>query len=449
MWCKKALIVSVLTLSAISGFLAATSTAFAISKETVLYSFNGADGQFPSNVTLTADSMGNLYGTTSEGGNHGLGTVFKLTKGANGEWTETILYSFCPGGHRCVDGELPDSGLVFDAVGNLYGTTGYGGASECNLGCGTVFELMPGANGHWREKVLYSFQGDNGDGQSPSGVNFDAAGNLYGTTFYGGGDYAYCVPSCGTVFQLTHHDDGTWTEKVLHRFNSKGKGKDGSNPDGSLTIDALGNLYGITTAGGTYICGSVPRCGTVFEISPGTNGKWAEKILHSFNGLDGEAPYANVVFDAAGNLYGTTYKGGEVGCGPPSGCGTVFELISDADGKWSEKVLHSFFRERGPVGGVIFDGAGNLYGTTVAGGAYGYRHCLNGCGTVFELSPGKNGQWSETTLHDFNIRNGWEPTGNLIFDAAGNLYGTTVYGGTHDTKRCRGGACGTVFEIRP
>src|ERR1039458_2304305 len=260
---------------------------------------------------------------------------------------ETVLHSFHNNG---TDGFGPYyAGLIFDAAGNLYGTTLYGGSYGGAPGTGgTVFELTPAAGGGWTEKVLYSFGNvADADGANPfAGLVFDAAGNLYGTT-YAGGTYRN-----GTVFELTPAAGGGWTEKVLHNFNNNGT--DGATPLAGLILDAVGNLYGTTQVGGTY------NYGTVFELTPVAGGGWTEKVLHTFNGTDGFEPSAGLIFDAAGNLYGTA--------------GVVFELTPVAGGGWTEQVLNN---GAGP-GGLIFDAAGNLYGTTLEGGTYGL-------GTVFEL----------------------------------------------------------------
>ena len=217
----------------------------------------------------------------------------------------------------------------------------------------------------------------------------------------------------------------TWARtqyKTLYRFPPGGRR--GSFPRGGLVADREGILYGTTAAGGAH------GVGTVFELEPDGHGGWKETVLHSFDGTDGGYPEAGLIFDAAGNLYGTTSYGGA------HGGGTVFELAPDGQGGWHETVLHSFnFRDgRLPAAGLTFDFAGNLYGTTYSGGA-------SGAGTVFELSPDGHGGWNETVLHSFNGRNGNEPVASVIFDAAGNLYGTTYYGGAHNG--------GTVFELAP
>ncbi len=413
------------------------TTTWAVAHETVLHSFNlnGSDGAyFPSR--LTRDSAGNFYGTTTYGGIHlqtcsdvGCGTVFELSPKQGGGWTEKILHSF-----NFTDGAYPGGGLIFDALGNLYGTTIYGGI----YGYGTVFELSPKQGGGWQEKVLYSF-GDGAQGTSPfvGSLIFDPAGNLYGTTSWGG------IHGYGTAFELSPNADGSWTQKVLHSFNLNGA--DGAVPAIGMIFDGAGNLYGTTLYGGLHLqeCGGA-GCGTVFELSPRQGGGWTEQVLHSFNlnGTDGVFLYGGVIFDAAGNLYGMTYEGGIHFEQCTYGCGTVFEMSPRQGGGWTEKVLHSFDYADGayPATGLIFDGAGDLYGTTSLGGIH-QCDLGEGCGTLFELSPSGGGRWTETVLHNFNFNgtDGFYPLVDLIFDDAGNLFGTTQEGGIH--------GWGTVFEI--
>ncbi len=383
-----------------------------------------------SNPNSTGDAASNRRGTTNEGGTYYSGTVFELTPEASGNWTEKVLGHV--GRSPSPTGFVDENGaLISDAAGNLYGTTEYGGT----YGCGVAFELTPESGGSWTEKVLHSF-GDSTDGISPSqaGLIFDAAGNLYGTT----------SNKQGTVFELTPTKDGGWTEKILHSFN----GTDGGFPFAGLTIDAAGNLYGTTYEGGTY------NSGTVFELTPTKGGGWTEKVLHSFgNGADGAVPYAGLTIDAAGNLYGTTLAGGI------HHVGTVFELTPTKGEGWTEKVLHSFGNGADgafPRAGLIFDSAGNLYGTTSQGGAYNScmptipRNNISTCGTVFELTPKAGGRWTERVLYSFNHNgtDGYDPLAGLIFAAAGNLYGTTSMGGSENGRGCFLG-CGTVFELTP
>ncbi len=378
--------------------------------EKVLYSFNPSwagsvlvgDGAGPSG-RLILDSRG-LFGTTGSGGAYGYGTVFQLWQQAGVGWTEAVLHSF-----TVAQGAPPPQGssLIFDAAGNLYGTTTNGGA----YGAGTVFELRQQGALRWIYKRLHTFsQHEGGPGGS---LIFDAAGNLYGTAGI-------------TVFELSPQAGGGWTYAVLHSFNYY------SGPFGSLTFDTHGNLYGATEAGGKY------GCGTIFRLMPNLDSTWTESVLHSFDGTDGCIPNGGLIFDAAGNLYGTTEISGALRFG------VVFELSPGADGSWTEKVLYSF---RGgtdgatPWDGLIFDTAGNLYGTTVEGGYLGCSPPY-GCGTVLELSPEAGGGWAETVLHSFDPKchnNGAYLYSGLIMDAAGNLYGETASGGAFNY--------GTVFEI--
>jgi uncharacterized repeat protein (TIGR03803 family) len=358
------------------------------------------------------------------------GAVFELTLGADGKWTEKVLYRFCSASN-CTDGANPIAGLIFDSAGNLYGTTSAGGQPNCG-GCGTVFELTPGADGKWTEKVLYRFCSASNctDGAIPyGGLIFDSAGNLYGTTNGGGSLSGNCPQQgCGTVFEVTPGADGKWTEKVLHNFTFGSQAYDGSTPEfGSLIFDKAGHLYGTTFYGGRCIYPG--GCGTVFQLTHHAKGGWTERVIYSFqaDGRDGYAPYSGLILDAAGNLYGTTYGGGRSSNLRCLGCGTVFQLTPGAHGRWKEKVLHSFNGNdgSGPAGSLIFDAAGNLYGNTNHGGAYDR-------GTVFRLNPKANGNWTET-IYSFKTGNdGDYPDAGLIFDSAGDLYGTTYGGGTHD-----------------
>jgi uncharacterized repeat protein (TIGR03803 family) len=407
-------------IAAVVCLMLATS-AWADRAEDVLYPFaGGADGANPSLSGLESDPSENLYGTTFGGGTNGFGTVFELTQNAAGGWTETVLYSFASG----TDGARPSSGVILDSAGNLYGTTPYGGVN----GLGIVFELSPTGNG-WIETVLHSFSGGS-DGNAPySGLVFDRNGNLYGTTFAGGGLGAATFGS-GTVFELTR-SNGTWTEKVIYSFKG---GTDAANPS-NLILDGAGNLYGSGFIGGASAVNGASGEGAVFELSP-SNGAWAETVIHSFDDSDGANPRAGLTIDRAANLYGTTSSQGL------NGYGSVFRLTRTPAGTWTETVLFSF--GTGPDGGapsgdVILDNAGNLYGTTSVGGGVG---CLpsNGCGTVFELTPTASGSWTEAVLYRFTGGNdGGGPEAGMILNRAGNLYGTANNGGT--------GNFGVVFEV--
>jgi len=433
---RLALFVATLIVASVSLFI--SSPTYAAKRWNVLYSFcpgggNCTDGTNP-DAGVIFDAAGNLYGTTQFGPNFG-GTVFELARGTDGTWSETVLHSFCLSQENCPDGEEPEAGVIFDAAGNLYGTTVYGGANND----GVVFELTPGTNGSWTEKVLHSFAFDGKDGVSPyGGLVFDAAGNLYGTTAVGG------IRNGGIVFELTPGPDGNWTEKVLHSFEEPGHYQAG--PFGGLAIDASGNLYGTTYGGGIVSDNCAPSsggssgCGRVFELTPGANGDWSEKTLYRFRGSpDGANPDAGVVLDSAGNLYGTTYYGG-TGAYGNIGYGTVFRLTPKVNGGWAEKVIHEFGVSQddgyNPLAGLTIDTAGNLYGTTWNGGR-------GDGGTVFELTPDANGRWQERRLHHwgYTCEYGCGPTAGVILDSAGNVYGTTYFGG--DLSFC----CGTVFEV--
>lgn len=326
--------------------------------ETVLHPFVGSgkpglhDGDWPY-AGLVMDKRGNFYGTTYEAGSDGAGTVFKM--GPTG--TETVLYSFKAYG----DGNGPQDSLILDNDGNIYGTTFYGGTGTgCGVGgCGTVFEVTQAG----AETVLYSFAGG-ADGDLPqAGLVRDAAGNLYGTTLTGGVDNgSYCPYGCGTLFKLS--PGGTKT--TLYSFSG---GADGLDPAGSLLLDAQGNVYGATAAGGTFAAGCEGGCGVIFKVTPA--GK--ETVLYSFSGVtDGINPFGGLIRDSKGNFYGTTRGGGS------EGAGTVFKLTPSG----SKTTLYNFDGTDGlnPFAGLAMDAEGNLYGTTANGGTWGE-------GTVFKVVP--------------------------------------------------------------
>jgi uncharacterized repeat protein (TIGR03803 family) len=391
-------------------------------KERILHNFNdvGGDGVLPES-TLISDASGNLYGTASTGGRGGSGIVFELTRDRSG-WTENILYTFS---YQGTDGRYPMAGLTLDAAGNLYGTTETGGVFDY----GTVFQLIRGTNGQWTETVLHSFNLNGVDGAFPeASLIFDSGGNLYGTT-HRGGTSVCSGQGCGTVFELKRGVGGQWAETVLYSFS----GKDGYNPVAQLILDVVGNLYGTTVDGGAN------GVGTVFELSPGIDRKWTETVLQNFSkrGNAGNKPHVGLAFDSAGNLYGANLQGGALRRG------TVFELIHRANGRWRTKVLHSFADNEGmnPLSTPIFDDVGNLYGITTNGGSFQV-------GTVFELKLRADGEWTETTLHTFlsGGTDGGYPVG-LHRDIVGHLYGVTFEGGTGSS--CYPSACGTVFEVSP
>ncbi len=373
--------------------------------------------------------------------------------------SEIALYNFTGGS----DGGYPMSRPTFDAAGNLYGTTNAGG-----LGYGTVFELSPNGSGGWNETVLYSFTGG-ADGANPnySDVIFDSFGNLYGTT-YNGGAYGY-----GVVFELSPVG-ASWTETVLYSFAN---GADGANPISGVIFDSEGNLYGrnspgvfeLRPSGGGWTAqviynaystqndgltidadGNIFGTGNeaVFELSPNGNGGWNPSVIYtlpcspSLKCPKGEWTFGILALDKAGNLYGTTYQGGP-NCGVGYGCGSVYELIR-GNGTWTVRDLHNF--QGGPndgyhpFGWMAVDAAGNVYGSTIFGG-YPWGGCQEcGEGTVFELEPTVGtGKYKEKVLQNFDGQDGFWPYSGSILDTAGNLYSTSQYGGMH--------SAGLVYEL--
>jgi uncharacterized repeat protein (TIGR03803 family) len=382
----------------------------------MLYSFQGEDeinddDDDGSNAAsgLVFDAMGNAYGTTVTGGLDNCGTVFELKRLGGGQWQEIPLYSF-----TCFnDGKNPHGGVTFDKMGNLYGTTVAGGSGGiCSGdGCGVVFELTPTG-----EKVLYNFTGGN-DGFGPGApLTFDSTGNIFGMT-PDGGRY-----SAGTVFELSMRN-GSWHYHVIHAFSGGTDGAVGSL--GPLLIDSSGKLYGVTELGGRH------AAGTAFKMARGSGGFWNFTTLYAFKGQpDAAFPYGGLIPDAAGNVYGTTYYGGT------SGVGTVYELTPKRGG-WTEQVLYSFAGGTDgslPTTTLNFDAAGNLYGTTSTGG----RPSCD-CGTIFKLKPNP---WRESVIHFFGVMpDGSYPYYGLSANPRGTLFGTTTYGGVD--------GFGTVFQISP
>ncbi len=390
---------------------------------TVLHNFTGSrDGDMPySGVTL--DRAGNLYGTTLQGGNTGLGTVYQL-KLFHGQWLLNPLYQF-----QQPIGAYPQGRVVFGPDGSLYGISSAGGTGTgifgpgddpCPQGCGAVYKLQPPATTcrtslcSWIATSLYSFTGG-ADGYSPSFVDpvFDQEGNLYGTTEGGGPD------GCGAVFQLTPAH-GNWTEGVLYGFDC---GPNGFAPSSGVTFDTAGNIYGTASAGGA-------GAGTVYQLSRSGSG-WIESTLYAFQeGQDGSEPVAPVLFDAAGNLYGAT-----LGAGPHND-GTVFQVQSSG-GNWIFSLVYGFDQGRiygGPNGNLLMDARGDIYGTTWSGGAFAN-------GSVFKLTPTGLGGWTYTDLHDFSAEDGSLVFGGPAMDANGNLYGTAAMGGQYGH--------GVIWEVTP
>jgi len=381
-----------------------------------VYSFTGGvDGRDPA-THLTFDSAGNAYGTTAGGGEFNFGAVFKLTPSGD-IWVQTVIYSFAGGN----DGLDPHGGVALGSDGSLYGTAVAGGnAGICaGDGCGVVYKLTP-AGDLWFQTTIYNFKGGN-DGWGPgSRVVFDAAGNLFSTTPNGGRH------SAGTIYMLSPTPNGTWRKKTIHSFTG---GKDGATGSlGDLLLDAAGNIYGIAEQGGAN------GAGTVYKLSPTPTGRWTFTTLYAFKGMpDAGFPFGGLNFDAAGNLYGTTYFGGT------AGMGAVYQLTPGPNGTWQENVLYSFQGGTDgslPTSTLIFDANGNLFGTTSAGG----RPSCD-CGTVFKLIL-SGGAWKEKIIHYFGKGfDGYAPNYGLTFDAAGNLYGATPAGGTSRK--------GMIFKFTP
>jgi len=397
-------------LAVLTFILFSVATALA-GTETVLYSFaGGTDGSNPYQAGVVFDQSGNLYGVTEYGGLYGDGTVFQLTPSPGGGWTENILYNFT----GTSDGRYPSGGLVIDGSRNLYGTA-WESPMYC---CGVVFRLSP-SQGGWTYTVLYTFTG-NDDGEDPQGDLMLLGSSLVGTTYSagwqcgigngtvfivstsggfvqagcfrkGGSAHPAGVGVCETVICGTSATGGKEGAGSLFRWypydkeagtmiTFKPSAKYGINPYGDLTSNAGGGaIFGTTSWGG------VGGKGTVYKLTPVWHGPYANSyriaVVHSFTGAngDGAGPWGGVILDAAGNIYGTTAAGGS----DPGSGGTVFKLTPVAKNKWDETVLYSFSGGADgsePTGSIIFDSAGNIYGTTYEGGAYGN-------GVVYEVAP--------------------------------------------------------------
>ncbi len=462
-------------------------------KEAILYSFQGGDDGSNPVSGLVADQSGNLYGTTTYGGSGpctdtfgiviGCGTVFELVKPTRpgGAWKEIRLYNF-EGPSGTTGTGFPMAGVVFDSSGNLYGTTFGGTGAPYNADLGTVFKLSPPTTSEettgkeWTKTTLHAFIGGP-DGANPrSGVIFDKNGNIYGSTSSG-------APICaGTVFRLVppSGNQKEWTETVLYAFSG---GDDGQNPAG-IVLDSQGNIYGTTSEGGGFSVGGDIYSntwiggGTIFELTPpkASNKPWNETQLFLFPPCDlyGEAsggycgtsdlPVAGLVFDSAGNLYGTSELGAPYDeciednfiC---AGNGTIFQLArpTAAGGSWTQNILYTFGTSAGdgayPMDNLISDHAGNLYGTLADGCSTQpfVPYCYySGAGQVVELSPSiEGGDWTETVLYSFiGGDDGSTPMAGLLLSGT-SLYSTTEYGGTgncpHTESQPTG--CGTVFAI--
>ncbi len=392
---------------------------FAASRAQVLHTFQGGkDGANPWATLLLDDKTGILYGTTEDGGNQscqnsfdtGCGTIFSLSPSGSA-WKETVLYRFQGGS----DGSNPRAPLVPRPDGYFYSTTTTGGDSQS---IGTAFRIKLGT---WKEEVIFRFPSYQKGAYPQGAIAFDRKGHLYGLTPNGG--------SSGVAFELISSPVGEWKEVVLY--------EDVGLPYAGVLLDHRGNLYGTTDSNGTF------NEGSVFELSHGKRG-WRFTNLYSFqSSFGGGVQPSDLTADKQGNLFGFAGDAG-TGC-EIYGCGTVFEMTR-VRGKWQEKTLYQFKDLAdgwGPgYGAPAFDRSGNLYGTTQAGGRYGF-------GTVFMLSPVKGG-WQKTTLYSFpGGAGGSEPFGGLVLDQHGDIFGTTYLGGKRGGTTCKKEGCGIVFELTP
>jgi hypothetical protein len=443
---------SIRRMAVVAATLALTGIMFASSpQEKLLYSFqgpsapNGQDGEGPND--LISDKDGNLYGVTVGGGicllphyeSYPCGIVFELSPPAStgGAWTEAVLYEF---GSNLSDGSNPVGNLVRDKLGNLYGVTFYSSSSgNGGIGCGDFYELSPPSQqgGAWTETILYSFQGYvYNDGCEPMGrLVSDAKGNIYGPTALGGALASSMAPkgySTGGIFKMSPPATagGAWTEAFTQNLGG------GIYPEGGLTIDRKGILYGTA---GSYGTTSPP---TIFQLIPPATagGTWTGTTIYTFQSSDG-TPSGGLIHDAKGNIFGTTQNGGA------AGLGSAFELSPSQNGSsWTETNLYSFqggSDGQAPLARMTLDKAGNLYGTTVGGGSTSiYCSFWQGCGTVFKLTHGANG-WREQVIFRFQ----GAPTDGFYPSAALLLSGKTIYGATSEGGTVSQYVYGTVFEI--
>jgi uncharacterized repeat protein (TIGR03803 family) len=405
------------------GFICVGSPAARAQTYTVLHDFTGVLNSAEPAAGLTPAGTGIFYGTTYGMGQDFEGTVFQL-RHTGGNWVVQTIASGL---------DFPVGRVVVGPHGDLYGVTGGGQCGNGLFYCGGVYRLQLACSNPtcpWVFSSLYQFQGSI-DGAEPHAVDpvFDQAGNLYGTTLFGG------TTGNGVVFKLTPPvggGNGAWSETPIYSFTG---GSDGREPFSGVIFDSAGNLYGTTAHGG------LSDNGTVFKLSPSGSG-WVLQTLHTFQGgTDGQQPFGGLIFDQLGNLYGTTAGAGT------GGGGTVFEL-SPSGGGWTFSVVYGLpgVPNHGPFESLTMDVAGNLYGTTAVEGTYD-------SGSVFKLAP-NNGSWSYTDLYNFSYDNGSigspkgaEPMCSVTLDASGNLYGTAYIGGLQ-SMNCPAG-CGVVWEITP
>ena len=380
--------------------------------EKVLWNFaGGSDGSGPWSNYFISDAKGNLYAATASGGTYSVGVVFMLTPAGK----ETVLYEFK--GQASGDGASPHGRLAFDANGNIYGTTQGGGTN----GTGTVYELSPKSGGGWKEKVIYSFSATGADGINPSaGMTIAPDGTMFSTAPDGG---AY---NGGVIFSMKKTSKG-WKQTVIHSINFP---SEGGFPYEGLLRDEAGNLYGAAPAGGAS------QNGVIYRLSLTKKG-WVDTVLYNFTDQNGDGSglyWIDLISDKSGNIYGATSFGGT------NGTGTVWELVYSGTKKtYSESILYEFGASGSgdgdnPYGGLAMDSEGNLYGTTLNGGA-------SNLGTSYKLT--KQGKtWKETILHSFlGANDGAQPTGNPYLDAKGRVYGMAETGGTSNL--------GIAYRITP
>jgi uncharacterized repeat protein (TIGR03803 family) len=408
-------------------------------RESVLYTFRGGkDGADPV-AAVIFDKNGNIYGTTKSGGEDtactgGCGTVYKLSASGG----EQVLYRFKGG----KDGSAPEGALVGDAEGDLFGTTYSGGSTNCQGGCGTVFELVPNPSGTaYREKIVHEFTSDP-DGAGPTGTLTTDGTSLFGTTMGGGSNQYPCGGyeggnTCGTVFMLKPQGSG-YHESIAYTFQAP---PDASRPNPNLILGKGGIIYGSAWGGSNGCSPPNSDCGTVFGISKSGSGYVESFLFTLISGTTGAGPYpvGGVIQDSSGAFYGMQALSNNY---PFQPTGAVFKLTPGTGGSYSESFLWTFTGVpdgSSPQASLIMDHAGNLYGTTLGGGS---STCS--CGTVFELSPG-GPPYSETILYSFlRGSDGMYPASALVEDKQGALYGTTTEGGSD--VNCSAG-CGTVFKI--
>ncbi len=385
-------------------------SAWAAPTTKLLYSFAGnTDGEY-TDTELVMDSVGNLYGTSVQGGTFGGGTVFQVTP----DGVHTVLYNFTGG----ADGGEPYKGVTLDQHGNLYGTAVTGGGGACEGGCGVVFELL-NSGGAWTFRVIHTFTGGF-DGSGPgSPVAFDESGNLYGTTPTGG------YKGMGTIYRMEPNGAGDWKFRVIHTFTGGADGGGGSA--GRLLFDHAGNLFGVCTVGGAY------GLGTVFRMFRSL-GEWKFQTVYAFrDSPDGALPYGGLAIDHLGNLYGTTYYAGA------NDFGTVYQL-TPRNGRWIETVIYSFKGGSdgdSPISTLVTDAEGNLYGTTSDGGS---PSCS--CGTIFKMSLSATGHWIESVMYRFpGTPNPGFAYNGMIRGGTGSFYGATVHGGASND--------GAIYKFTP